>query len=366
MGTVPFAGMVLADFGCDVIRVDAPTVKRGRTSAAPWVDSLCRRKSSIVVDFKSPASRRAFLDLVDVADVLIESYPPGEFDCLLGMTAEEELRKRNPRLIYARLTGFSRHDPIYATKKGHEPNLLAVSGVLGALMSLGDERREMSRPNIPLFADFGGGSLACVVGILMALLHRTITGKGQVVDASVTDSVSYLATFARQRAKGQPPGEPSLDVESAPEAQVYPTLDRRYMLLASLEPNRYERMVRGLGLDPTAIPSREDRKNWSALRNLLAARFASQTQEYWRRVFDDTDAGVTPVLHTDDVDVHKPLVQLSQTPSLAVEKEFSIPDLQPGDGDIEVLRRWLGPRKDSLKIDGTTRVCSRKERVSKL
>ncbi|EEA19694.1 hypothetical protein TMatcc_009838 [Talaromyces marneffei ATCC 18224] len=373
----PFTGMVLADLGCDVVRIDPPAKKTTPTknnNTTPqkqkrWIDSLCRHKSSIIVDFEFAASRQAFLRLLDAADVLIDSYRAGLFERMIGMSAEE-LCRRYPRLIYARVTGYSRYDKRYANALGHENNFVAVSGALPALQHASppssttatpssNEDSTILRPTVNYLADFGGGSMACVVGILAAVIHRNASGKGQIVDASVQQGTRYLATFPLQRRNGQPDNEPPLTgVNDAPWSDAYRTADGKYMMVSSIEDALYERLIRGLGLDPAMVPDRTDRRNWPGIRKVLAARFGSQSQGHWRSVFDRLQACVSPVLDVDDdeeeeeeeqagVGVGQPLVHLSRTPSLPAEPMYSgpkskVPELVPGAGDEDVIHRWLG------------------------
>lgn len=369
----PFTGMVLADLGCDVVRIDSPPKPATTTHQKRWIDSLCRHKSSIIVDFEFSASRQAFLRLLGVADVLIDSYRPGVFERMIGMSADE-LCRRYPRLIYARVTGYSRYDQRYANALGHENNFVAVSGALPALQhasptsstnntSSGDST--ISKPTVNYLADFGGGSMSCVVGILAAVIHRNASGKGQIVDASVQQGTRYLATFPLQRRNGQPDTEPSLTgVNDAPWSDVYKTADGKYMMVSSIEDTLYERLVRGLSLDPATMPDRTDRRNWPAIRVVLAERFASQSQNHWKSVFYRVQACVSPVLDVDvDVDelgVQQPLVHMSRTPSLPtaltelIDSGMKVPELVPGDGNEEVVRRWLGV--DDIRTDDGGRI----------
>jgi alpha-methylacyl-CoA racemase len=357
----PFTGMLLADLGCDVVRVDGPAQSRKN----PWVDSLCRRKKSVVIDFKSPPSREAFFDLLQAADVLIDPHRPGVFDRLSGMSTDE-LCRRYPRLIFARLTGFARDDKIYGQTIGHESNYMAVSGGLPALHHVHGKAGILSKPTTNYLANFGGGSMASVIGILTAIIHRAASGKGQIVDASVQQGTAYMATIQLQRRNGQPKGEPSLDINDSPYSDVYRTLDGKYMMLVCVEDVYYERMIRLLGLDPRTIPSREVRRNWPVLKELIAQRFGSNTQRHWRDVFDDVQACVSPVLDADEMDSSPPLVQLSETPSLPIpltSETKRIPQLEPGECSEEICQRWLGLRSTldpaGLVIDGSSRVLSR-------
>lgn len=311
--------------------------------------------------------------LLEVADVLIDSYRPRVFERMIGMSADE-LCRRFPRLIYARVTGYSRYDERYANAVGHENNFVAVSGALPALQhasptssssTTSNENSTILRPTVNYLADFGGGSMSCVVGILAAVIHRNVSGKGQIVDASVQQGTRYLATFPLQRRNGQPDTEPSLTgVNDAPWSDVYKTADGKYMMVSSIEDALYERLMRGLALDSATMPDRTDRRNWPAIRGVLAARFASQPQSYWRSVFDRLQACVSPVLDADDVDVdvgaEQPLVHMSRTPSLPTTTAKSIysgakvPELVPGNGNEEVVRRWLGV--DDIRADEGGRI----------
>ncbi|RAO73048.1 uncharacterized protein BHQ10_009060 [Talaromyces amestolkiae] len=369
----PFTGMVLADLGCDVVRIDPPSRKRTKTTTPQkrWIDSLCRHKSSIIVDFEFSASRQAFLRLLEVADVLIDSYRQDVFERMIGMSADE-LCERFPKLIYARVTGFSRYDERYANALGHENNFVAVSGALPALQhatptnrtGISNKDSVISRPTVNYLADFGGGSMSCVVGILAAVIHRNASGKGQIVDASVQQGTRYLATFPLQRRNGQPDTEPSLTgVNDAPWSDVYKTADGKFMMVSSIEDALYERLIRGLALDPAMMPDRIDRRNWPVIRDVLAARFASQSQDHWRSVFDQLQACVSPVLDVDDGHVRseQPLVHMSRTPSLptattaeAMGSGTKVPELVPGGENEEVVRRWLGT--DDIRPDDGGRI----------
>lgn len=325
-----------------------------------------------MVDFEFSASRQAFLRLLEVADVLIDPYPQEVFERLIGITADE-LCRRFPRLIYARVTGFSRYDETYANALGHENNYVAVSGALPALQHATPTSKHadgaISRPTVNYLADFGGGSMSCVVGILAAVIHRNASGKGQIVDASVQQGTRYLATFPLQRRNGQPDTEPSLTgVNDAPWSDVYKTADGKYMMVSSIEDALYARLISGLAIDPATMPDRTDRRNWPVIRDVLAARFASQSQNHWRSVFDRLQACVSPVLDVDDshVDSEQPLVHMSRTPSLptattalAMGLGTRVPELIPGGQNEEVVRRWLGT--DDIRPDdgGCIRIVSK-------
>ena len=313
-----------------------------------------------MINFKVPSSRDIFLRLSKVADVVIDPYRPGVMDRLgLGPSV---LCSLNPRLIYAHLSGF-RPEGFYGKRAGHDINYLAVAGVL----SLFGRKDEIPSPPSNILGDFAAGGHACVTGILLALLHRHSSGKGQVVEANMVDGTSYLATFPRQHQghenSDQPRGENLLD-GAAPFYEVYTTKDCRYMAVGAQEPQFYAALLRGLGLDPAKMPEQWDRENWESTKRLFAAIFTEKTMDQWRRVFDDTDACVTPVLKLDETErPHKPLVVLSASPSLSVEEQDEYPNLEKGTGWSEVLKEWIGKDAlDGVEVDPTTKLLSMKPR----
>jgi len=347
----PFAGLVLADYGADVVRVD-----RLVTPFGPPRDTLCRRKRSVVVDFKSPGSRLAFLELVKVADVLIDPYRPGVMNRLgLGPNV---LCALNPRLVYAHLHGF-RPGGLYGTRAGHDINYLAAAGILSLL----GRKDETPAPPANILGDFAGGGLVCVTGILMALMHRQVSGKGQVVTANMVDGSAYLATFARQQLGRQnwdrPRGENLLD-GAAPFYEVYATKDDRFVAVGAQEPQFYQALLKGLGLE-MALLEQWDRAHWPATKERFADRFRQKTMDEWRAIFDGVDACVTPVWTMGETEQpHAPLVELSDSPSLDVAVQEDFPELKKGEGCTEVLREWVPGCKGLIDVDGDSKLLTLK------
>lgn len=291
----PLAGMILADFGADVIRID----DAGR-SQDPLVQMasrpLSRGKRSVVLDLKHAAQRSAAVRLVSASDVVIDPYRPGVLD-RHGLGAEP-MRALNPRLIYARLTGFARDGPD-AHSAGHDINYLAAAGVL-SLFARG------AAPPLPpanLLGDFAAGSFGCVIGILLALVHRAASGRGQVVDASMVDLTSYLATFLhgmhQQGHWSLTPGANLID-GGAPHYDTYRCADGRFVAIGALEPKFSEALMRGLGIAPSAFDLARP-ADWPAARVALAAAFAQHDQAHWTRLFAGTNACVTAVAGLDEV-----------------------------------------------------------------
>ncbi|KAJ5708997.1 hypothetical protein N7493_010331 [Penicillium malachiteum] len=343
----PFAGLLLADYGASVLRIDRPKAISG--------DQLTRHKTSITLDLRDAKSKDILIRLLTAADVLIDPFRPGVLE-RLGLSPTEVLLKHNPRLIVARMTGF-RRDGKYKDMAGHDINYIAVSGVLSMLGRAGD--KPFSPGNI--LGDFAGGGAMCFLGIILALIARTTTGRGQVVEANMVDGSAYLATMPRlgrqTPAWDGPRGHNLLD-SGCPYYDTYETKDPgKYFAVGALEPQFYAALLRGLGLDPKKIPAREDRDNWPALREIFTRRFKEKTRAEWESIFDGTDACATPILEQGELEAagydQRPAVHLSQTPAYPFKADqggWSGGGLMPGDGGEETLRSWMGwePNKDFL------------------
>ena len=229
--------------------------------------------------------------LVDAADVLVEGFRPGVTE-RLGLGPQDCLAT-NPRLVYGRMTGWGQDGPM-AAMAGHDLNYLSITGVLDAIGTA-------ERPVVPLnlVGDFGGGSTFLVMGILAALLERSRSGRGQVVDAAIVDGVGQLAQMIwsfRGMGLWHEQREANILDGGAPFYGVYACADGGHVALGAIEQQFYAQAVAGVGLDLAALPDRDDRSKWAELRALLAAAFATRTRDEWAEVFDSTDACVTPVL----------------------------------------------------------------------
>ncbi|OIW29653.1 CoA-transferase family III [Coniochaeta ligniaria NRRL 30616] len=365
----PFAGLLLADAGASVLRIDRPVPgashpPSGTTvTAPPTEDMLTRHKTSIAIDLKSPAGTALARRLAASADVLIDPFRPGVLE-RLGL-GPETLCAANPRLVYARMTGF-RRDGRYATMAGHDINYLAVSGVLSLLGRKG----EKPTPPWNILGDFAGGGAMLFQGVLMALVARGVSGKGQVVEANMVDGASYLATFPRMALKTplgeRPRGENLLDT-GCPWYDTYETRDGRFVAVGAIEPQFYRVLVEGLGLGGQGWEERRhDRASWPEMRGVFERVFRGKTREEWEGVFDGTDACCTPVYEYGEMEAEmerkegdqRPAVTLRDTPCLAVRRGATDPShgqgegvegggyvgfpLAPGQGGEEVLKEWLG------------------------
>jgi alpha-methylacyl-CoA racemase len=289
IGPGPFAGMILADLGAEVVRVDRPAA--GERARAERFDVLGRGKKSVVLDLKRPEAVAAVLDLVAGADALIEGYRPGVTE-RLGLGPAECLA-RNPRLVYGRMTGWGQDGPL-AQQAGHDIAYIALTGALHAIGEQGGP------PQIPLnlLGDFGGGSTYLVIGVLAALWAVRSGAPGQVVDAAIVDGAAHLLAMTHgMLAAGAWADERGVNLldGGAPFYAVYATADGRHMAVGALEPKFYAEFLARLGLDED--PARQhDRNGWAALRRRIADTFATRTQSEWAEAFSGSDACVAPVL----------------------------------------------------------------------
>ncbi|GAA2974003.1 alpha-methylacyl-CoA racemase [Microbacterium terrae] len=350
IGPGPHAAMVLADLGADVVRVDRPTPGLDLTAGSS--DWLVRGRRSLAADLKDPDQRELLLQLCEKADVLIEGYRPGVVE-RLGL-GPDDVRARNPRLVYGRITGWGQTGP-RARTAGHDINYLALTGGLHAI-GRSDDRPV---PPLNLVADYGGGSMLLLVGILAALWERGRTGLGQTVDAAMVDGASLLLQMTRSMlAAGawvDRRGSNLLD-GGAPFYDTYACADGGHVAVGALEEPFYAAMLDGLGLDSADVPDRDDRDNWPALREVLAARFATRTRDEWAEAFGDTDACVTPVLTLAEAAADRHLqargtirvqdgaAQASAAPRFSLHLDLPSPTPPPiPDADrAGILRDWLG------------------------
>ncbi|MEU8734248.1 CaiB/BaiF CoA-transferase family protein [Streptomyces tendae] len=297
IGPGPFAAMLLADLGADVVRVDRPGGPG--LGIDPAHDVTNRNKRSVVVDLKAADGPARVLDLAARADVLIEGYRPGVAE-RLGV-GPRDCHARNPRLVYGRMTGWGQEGPL-ADRAGHDIGYIALTGTLG--MIGGPD----APPAVPanLLGDYAGGSLYLVVGILAALHHARENGTGQVVDAAIVDGTAHLSTMIHgMLAAGswQDRRGANLLDGGCPFYGTYETADGRYMAVGALEPQFYAEFMRLLGI-PDLAPARDDLARWPELREAVAARFKSRTRDEWTAVFADSDACTAPVLSLREAPHH--------------------------------------------------------------
>ncbi len=297
LGPGPYCGMLLADFGAEVIRVDRPVP--ALTLLDPSLDVIARGKRSIALDLKSAEDREVLWKLIDSADVLFEGMRPGVME-RLGFGPDVCL-ERKPKLVYGRMTGFGQTGPL-AKVAGHDINYLAVSGTLGHIGL-------KERPIIPLnlVADFGGGAMFLAFGILTALLNVQRGGQGQVVDAAMVDGVASLATiFSGLRAMGQwrmGREENFLD-GGAHFYNLYETKDGLFVSVGAIEPHFYTDLLSALAITDPAYQDYVSPANWPAFKLEFARRFKTKTRAEWDAIFAPLDACYAPVLTWADAPLH--------------------------------------------------------------
>jgi alpha-methylacyl-CoA racemase len=292
IGPGPHAAMVLADLGADVVRVERPGPPAGLGPG----DVTLRGRRWVRADLKKSDDLALVLRLVEAADVLVEGFRPGVAE-RLGVGPDECLA-RNPRLVYGRMTGWGQQGP-RAAQAGHDLNYLSLTGALAAMGRPGSP----PSPPLNLVADYGGGSMLLLVGVLAALVERERSGRGQVVDAAMVDGVSLLAQLVWSMrgvsAWSDQRGANLLD-GGAPFYDCYACADGRFVAVAALEPPFYAQLLAGLGLDAASLPAQYDTSGWPELRRRFAEVIARRSREEWAAVFDGTDACVTPVLTWDE------------------------------------------------------------------
>ena len=289
LGPAPFAGMLLADLGAEVVRVDRPEAVGHDLTDGSQV--LQRGKRSAALDLKHPDGVAAVLAMSHHADVLIESFRPGVAERIgIGPAATLE---RSPRLVYARVTGWGQSGP-RAARAGHDVGYLARTGLLHAIGA-----REAPSIPLALVGDFAGGALYLVIGILAAVREAGASGRGQVIDSAIVDGAAHLGTMVfGMLAAGtwQDRREANLIDGASPFYAVYATSDGRHLAVGPIERPFYASFLHGLGLDSGDLPKRGDQSQWPLLRERFAKVIATRTQAQWLDIFAGTDACVEPVL----------------------------------------------------------------------
>jgi alpha-methylacyl-CoA racemase len=292
--------MLLADFGADVTVVDR------LSKGAPEIPNIMERnpfdrgKRSIRVNLKSRQGTEIVRNMLRNADVLLEPYRPGVMEAL-GLGPADAL-EMNPGLIFARLTGWGQNGA-YASMAGHDIDYIALSGALSLF------RRKGERPLPPcnLLGDFAGGGMLCAMGILLALVERNRSGKGQVVDAAMVDGAANLSVLfyglLAHHLMTLDIGTNVLD-SGAPFYQTYETSDGKFMAVGAIEGRFYAELLKGLEIDPSSLPHQMDMPNWPKMADRFSAVFKTKTRDAWTRIFEGKDACVAPVLELNEVEQH--------------------------------------------------------------
>jgi len=300
LAPAPYCGMVLSDFGADVVVVDRVPKRGVKGPEIMAVNPFDFGKRWIQIDLRMNSGADVAWRMIRDYDVLIEPYRPGVMESL-GLGPDDAL-KVNPKLIYARLTGWGQAGPA-ACFGGHDMNYIALSGALSRF------RRSGERPLPPcnILGDFAGGGMLCAMGILLSLIEREKSGKGQVVDAAMVDGAAYLSTvlyglFANGLISGES-GTNMID-GGAPFYQVYETLDGKFLAVGAIEEKFYSQLLEGIGIEASSFPDQNATERWPEMIATLQKQFKTKTREEWNAIFKEKDACVTPILELTEVADH--------------------------------------------------------------
>ncbi len=349
IGPGPMCAMLLSDMGADVLRIDRAAEAGLGIAMDPKYSVLNRGRRSVALDLKKPEAIEAVLRLVEKADALIEGFRPGVTE-RLGLGPDDCL-KRNPRLIYGRMTGWGQDGPL-AHAAGHDINYIALSGALHSFGRKGDA----PVPPLNLVGDFGGGALYLALGVVAGLLEAGKSGKGQVVDAAMVDGAASLMTaIYGMHGSGfwnNERGDNILDT-GAHYYEVYETKDGKYVAIGSIEAKFYAELLRLSGLQGQELPHQQDRKSWPAMKERLKTLFLTKTRDEWCKIMEGSDICFAPVLNMAEAPKHPhnkhrgtfvedggvtqpgPAPRFSRTPS-AIQG----PPARPGEHTEEALRDW--------------------------
>ncbi len=349
IGPAPMCAMLLADMGADVLRIDrAEDAALGITLDAKY-SLLGRGRKSVAIDLKQPEGVAAAMKLIEKADALLEGFRPRVME-RLGLGPDECL-KRNPKLIYGRMTGWGQEGPL-AHAAGHDINYIALSGVLASI----GRRGAAPVPPLNLVGDFGGGGLYLALGVVAGLLEAQKSGKGQVVDSAMVDgAASLLTAIYGMHASGMwsdQRGDNILDT-GAHFYDVYETKDGQYVSIGSIEAKFYAELLKRSGLEGQEMPRQMDRKAWPDLKEKFAALFKTKTRDEWCKIMEGSDICFAPVLSMAEAPNHPhnqlrgtfvevegvvqpgPAPRFSRTPS-----KIQRPPAKPGEHTEEALREW--------------------------
>ena len=300
IGPAPFAGALLGDLGAEVLRIDRITRPGIEPDLPPQFDFYNRNKRSVAFDLKQPQAVAAVVNLVANADALIEGFRPGVME-RLGL-GPEVCAAVNPRLVYARMTGWGQQGPM-AQEVGHDINYLALTG---ALHCLGEADRPPPPP-LNLVADLGGGALYLVVGLLAASMEARQSGRGQTIDVAMIDGVTHLmSAFQAFRQQGSWTARRADNIvdSGAPFYRSYGTKDGKFVAVGAIEPHFYGNLIKVMGIDGENLPDQNDRAAWPPMRERFAKIFATRTRDEWVTAAAGRDACLAPVLTIDEAPEH--------------------------------------------------------------
>ncbi|MDF2366172.1 CaiB/BaiF CoA-transferase family protein [Sneathiella sp.] len=349
IGPGPMCAMLLADLGADIVRIDRLSDPGLGSMPSSRNSLLMRSRRSIAVDTKSEAGREVVLKLIEQADGLIEGFRPGVME-RMGLGPEEAL-KRNPKLVYGRMTGWGQDGPM-AQAAGHDINYIALSGVLHAI----GRKDEAPVPPLNLVGDFGGGALYLALGLVCGILEAQKSGKGQVVDTAMVDGAASLMTmFFGLMAAGNWKDERGVNIldTGTHYYDVYETSDGKYISLGSIEKKFYQELLERTGLDKEDLPPQMDPKSWPVIKARLTEVFKTKTRDEWDEVMLGTDVCYAPVLSIMEATEHPHnthrktfveydgIVQPAPAPRFSrTEAAIQSPPCLPGEHTVEAMRDW--------------------------
>ena len=367
IGPGPYCAMLLAELGADVVRVDRLGESNlGMPGKTTKFELMNRSRRSVAVDLKKREGVEAVLKLVDKADALIEGFRPGVTE-RLGLGPDVCL-KRNPRIVYGRMTGWGQHGPL-SHAAGHDWNYIAITGALHPIGRKG----EAPVPPLNLVGDFGGGALFLALGIVAGMLHADKSGQGQVVDAAITDGVASLMTlFYGMMGNGTWLDQRSSNIldTAAPFGEVYETKDGKWVTVLAIEQKFYAELIQRMGLDPATLPHQYDREQWPAMKKRFAEVFKTKTRDEWCEIMEGTDACFGPVMTMIEAPTHRHnvargtfveidgVVQPQAAPRFSrTPAEIQRPPARAGEHTDEVLADWgfEGDRIAKLREAGAVR-----------
>jgi alpha-methylacyl-CoA racemase len=362
IGPAPMCAMLLADMGADVLRIDRAEDAALGVALETKYSLLSRGRKSVAIDLKKPEGVAAAMKLIEKADALLEGFRPQVME-RLGLGPDECL-KRNPRLIYGRMTGWGQEGPL-AHAAGHDINYIALSGVLASI----GRRGEAPVPPLNLVGDFGGGGLYLALGVVAGLLEAQKSGKGQVVDSAMVDgAASLLTAIYGMHASGMwsdKRGENILDT-GAHFYDVYETKDGQYVSIGSIEAKFYAELLKRSGLEGQEMPRQMDRNAWPDLKEKFAALFKAKTRDEWCKIMEGSDICFAPVLSMAEAPNHPhnqhrgtfvevegvvqpgPAPRFSRTPS-----KIQRPPAKPGEHTEEALHEWGFSAAELDKLRGS-------------
>ena len=363
IGPGPFAAMMLADMGAEVIRVDRAQSVRGPAPETPFFDLLQRGRKNIAIDLKNPQGVETLLQLIEKADAVIEGFRPGVME-RLGIGPDVCLA-RNPKLVFGRMTGWGQ-EGMYGQAAGHDINYISLAGALAHFARPG----ETPLPPLNMVGDFGGGGMFLAYGVVCALLEAQKSGKGQVVDTAMVDGAAVLMTmFWAFKSIGMHdennPGTNLLDT-GAHFYDAYRCKDDKFISIGSIEPQFYAELLRLTGLDADPeFASHMDRTKWSSLKPKVTAVFATKTQAEWCAIMEATDVCFAPVLTMSEAAQHPHnkerntfveshgVMQPAPAPRFSRTKtSLDQPPAHPGQHTSEVLTAWGIGDVESLIASG--------------